>query len=124
MHGMGSTLQKVLVVDDEAAVGDLLAYAFGAEGFEVELASNASAALTTTKRWSPDVILLDVMLPDVDGFALLPQLRSVTGSPIIFLSAKSHVDDRQRGLKLGATDYVTKPFDVDDLVARVRSALA
>jgi two-component system OmpR family response regulator len=88
------------------------------------VASNGSAALNATERWAPDIILLDVMLPDVDGFTLLPKLRGLTDCPIIFLTACSRISDRDRGRRLGAIDYVTKPFDIDDLVTRMRSALA
>ena len=120
---MTSGPQKVLVVDDEADVGDLLAYGLSTAGFEVEVARDGTSALRTAERWAPDIILLDVTLPDVDGFMLVPELRAVTSSPIIFLTARSRGLDRQRGLSLGAVGYVTKPFDMDDLVARVRSAL-
>jgi len=119
---MGSFVQKVLVVDDEVDVGDLLAYALEAAGFEVRVAATGSSALSAAKRWPPDIILLDAMLPDTDGFTLLPQLRSITGCPIIFLTACSRGADRERGLKLGAADYVTKPFDMDRLIARLHSA--
>ncbi len=115
---------KVLVVDDEADVGDLLTYGLGAAGFDVAVAPSGSSALSTTESWAPDLILLDVMLPDVDGFTLLPKLRALTNSPILFLTARSRGADRQRGLALGATDYVTKPFDMDDLITRLRSANA
>lgn len=121
---MASALHKVLVVDDEADVGHVLAYGLSAAGYDVEVASTGSTALRATERWAPDIILLDVMLPDTDGFALLPKLRAVSGCPVIFVSARSRGSDRQRGLSLGASDYVTKPFDMDDLIARVRSALA
>ncbi len=113
---------KVLVVDDEADVSDLLNYALGAAGFEVAVAATGSSAVQATQRWAPDVILLDVMLPDVDGFALFPKLRAVSNSPILFLTARSRTCDRERGLALGACDYVTKPFDMDDLIARLESA--
>jgi len=119
---MGSSVKKVLVVDDEVDVGYLLAYALEAAGFEVTVVGTASSALSAAERWLPDIILLDVMLPDIDGFTLLPQLRSLTVCPIIFLTARSRGADRERGLKLGASDYVTKPFDMDHLIARLRSA--
>jgi two-component system OmpR family response regulator len=121
---MPSVRQKVLVVDDETDVGDLLAYGLGGAGFEVVVAITGSEALEAAERWAPDIILLDVMLPDVDGFTLLPKLRAFTGSPVIFLTACSRVSDRERGMKLGSVDYVTKPFDMDRLVARVRAVLA
>jgi two-component system, OmpR family, response regulator len=120
---MASQSHKVLVVDDEADLAGVLAYALGSAGFDVTVVSNASSALSSAERLAPDIILLDVMLPDVDGFTLLPQLRNVTGSPVIFLSARARRADRKRGIQLGASDYVTKPFDMEDLVARMRAAL-
>jgi two-component system OmpR family response regulator len=120
---MTSALYKVLVVDDEADVGELLAYGLSTAGFEVTVTPTAKSALDATERWAPDIILLDVMLPDIDGFTLLPKLRSISGSPVIFLTARSRGGDRERGLRLGAADYVTKPFDMDHLIARLRSAL-
>ncbi len=121
---MASVSYKVLVVDDEADVGDLLAYGLGAAGFDVAVAPTASSALLTAERWAPDIILLDVMLPDVDGFTLLPKIRALTNCPVIFLTARSRIADKERGRSLGAIDYMTKPFDMDDLVTRVRTALA
>jgi two-component system OmpR family response regulator len=121
---MESGSQRVLVVEDETDVGDLLAYGFSTAGFDVTVAQNGTSALQATERWAPDVIVLDVMLPDIDGFTLLPRLRALTGCPIIFLTARSDGANRERGLRLGAIDYVTKPFDMDDLVTRLRSALA
>jgi two-component system, OmpR family, response regulator len=120
---MASQSRKVLVVDDEADLAGVLAYALDSAGFDVTVASNASSALSSAERLAPDIILLDVMLPDVDGFTLLPQLRNITRSPVIFLSARARRGDRQRGIQLGASDYVTKPFDLEDLVARMRAAL-
>jgi two-component system OmpR family response regulator len=121
---MAATFPKVLVVDDEAGVGEVLSYGLSVAGFDVQIASTGTSALTATVRAQPDVILLDVMLPDIDGFTLLPKLRSLTKSPVIFLTARSRNGDRERGIKLGAVDYLTKPFDMEDLVRRLRAALA
>ena len=111
---------KILIVDDEADVSDLLTYGLEGAGFDVAVASNGAFALQAAESWAPDVILLDVMLPDVDGFTLLPKLHAITSSPILFLTARSRAADRERGLALGAKDYITKPFDMDDLIARLR----
>ncbi len=111
-------------MDDEADIGDLLAYGLTGAGFEVELAPDGSSALRAAECRPPNIILLDVTLPDGDGFALVPKLRTLTNSPIIFVTSRAGSGDRQRGLSLGAADYVTKPFDMDNLISRVRSALA
>jgi DNA-binding response OmpR family regulator len=121
---MAARSPKVLVVDDEAGVGELLSYGLSVAGFDVEIASNGTSALTATIQTKPDVILLDVTLPDIDGFALLPQLQSLTESPVIFLTACSRNADRDRGIELGAAGYLTKPFDMEDLVRRLRDAIA
>lgn len=121
---MAATLPKVLVVDDEAEVGELLSYGLSVAGFDVEVAGTGTSALSAARQRDPDVILLDVTLPDTDGFALLPQLQSLTKSPVIFLSARSRNADRERGIRLGAIDYVTKPFDMEDLVLRLRAAIS
>jgi two-component system, OmpR family, response regulator len=114
---------KVLVVDDEDGIGDLLEYGLGSAGFSVTVAPDGSSALEATKQWAPDAILLDVMLPDIDGFALFPRLRSLTASPIIFLTAKVEAEERAAGLRLGAFHYVTKPFDLDELIGCLRTAI-
>jgi two-component system OmpR family response regulator len=116
-------LPKVLVVDDEDEVVELLTYGLGLAGFKVVVAPDGGSAVQVAQRCKPDVVLLDVSLPDVDGFSLLSELRAVTSSPVIFLTARSRNADRKQGLSLGAADYVTKPFEMDDLVKRVQRAL-
>jgi two-component system, OmpR family, response regulator len=115
---------RVLVVDDEAEMGDLLEYGLEAEGFEVRLACDGASALDFVRSWPPDAILLDVMLPDIDGFSLLPKLRSLTPVPVIFVSARGRLADKIEGVSLGAADYVVKPFDMIDLVGRLRRVIA
>jgi DNA-binding response OmpR family regulator len=117
-------LPKVLVVDDEDEVVELLTYGLRLAGFKVVVAPDGGSAVQAAQRCKPDVVLLDVSLPDVDGFSLLSELRAVTSSPVIFLTARSRNADRKQGLSLGAADYVTKPFEMDDLLKRVRRALA
>jgi DNA-binding response OmpR family regulator len=114
---------KILVVDDEDGIGDLLEYGLGNAGFNVTIAADGSSALEATQQWTPDAILLDVTLPDIDGFALFPRLRKLTASPIIFLTAKAEAAERATGLRLGAFHFVTKPFDLDDLIGCLRAAL-
>ena len=115
---------KVLIVDDEPSITELLSTALRYEGFEVESAASGSEALHAVEAGRPDVVLLDVQLPDLDGFAVQSRLTNVgVKVPIIFLTARHGTADKVRGLTMGADDYITKPFSVDELVARVRVAL-
>jgi two-component system, OmpR family, response regulator len=115
--------ERVLVVDDEPYITDLLATALGFEGFSVEVADNGFEALATAQRMSPDLVLLDVMLPDLEGSVVCERLREQgTYAPVIFLTARDSTEDKVAGLGL-ADDYVTKPFSVDELVARMRAVL-
>jgi DNA-binding response OmpR family regulator len=114
---------RVLVVDDEAAMRDLLEYGLGQAGFVVRCVPDGRAALDVVSKWSPEIILLDVMLPEIDGFTLLPALRRVTEVPIIMLSARSETSERISGLSRGADDYVAKPFELEELIARLHTGL-
>ncbi|MBV9102449.1 MAG: response regulator transcription factor [Candidatus Eremiobacteraeota bacterium] len=120
MESLGA---RVLVVDDEAAMRDLLEYGLGQAGFSVRSVVDGRAALDAVNKWSPEIIVLDVMLPEVDGFTLLPALRRVTEAPIVMLSARSETAERVSGLSRGADDYIAKPFEFEELVARLHSAL-
>ncbi|MFY9779993.1 MAG: response regulator transcription factor [Candidatus Baltobacteraceae bacterium] len=120
MNGFGA---RVLVVDDEAAIRDMLEYGLGQAGFVVRSVPDGRAALETVRAWSPELIVLDVMLPEVDGFTLLPALRRSTEVPIIMLSARAETAEKVTGLSRGADDYVAKPFELEELVARLHSAL-
>jgi DNA-binding response OmpR family regulator len=113
----------VLVVDDEPNVRDMLEIGLGEHGFDVICAVDGAEALAFLRRCSPDAILLDVMLPKVDGVSLVPLMRRVTGSPIVMLSALSHPQDKIAGLTAGADDYVAKPFDLGEVAARLRAQL-
>jgi len=113
----------VLVVDDEAAIRDLLDYGLGQAGFSVRSAADGREALEAVRTWTPEVIILDVMLPETDGFTLLPALRRLTDAPIIMLSAKTETAEKVAGLSRGADDYVGKPFELEELIARLHSAL-
>jgi two-component system OmpR family response regulator len=110
----------VLVVDDEPSIVDLVATTLRYEGHEVATAATGRAALGTAAWFKPHLVLLDVMLPDIDGFAVHEGLDTV---PVIYLTARDSSGDAVRGLTLGADDYVTKPFSLEELVARVRAVL-
>lgn len=114
---------RVLVVDDERALRELLEYGLEQAGFSVRSVTEGSAALLLLQAWSPDLIVLDVMLPGLDGFALLPEIRRMTTAPVVMLTAKTEVAERVAGLTAGADDYVGKPFDIEELVARLRTLL-
>ncbi|MBX6168334.1 MAG: response regulator transcription factor [Thermobispora bispora] len=115
---------RVLVVDDEPAIRDLLSEALQLHGFAVRTASNGWRTLEEVGRERPDIIVLDVMLPDIDGFTITRRLREAADSPpVLFLTAKDAVEDRIAGLTAGGDDYVTKPFSLDEVVLRLRAIL-
>lgn len=115
---------RVLVVDDEVNIADLVATALRYEGFEVQTAADGRAALAGVRSFAPDLIVLDVMLPDLDGFEVQSLIRADGATvPVLFLTARDAVEDRVRGLTLGGDDYMTKPFSLAELVARVRAVL-
>jgi two-component system catabolic regulation response regulator CreB len=116
-------MARVLLVEDEVAIADAVLYALRAEGLQVEHSLLGAPALERLRRERFDVVVLDVGLPDLDGFALCRQLRTFSQVPVIFLSARDAEVDRVVGLELGADDYVTKPFSPRELVARVRARL-
>lgn len=116
--------RTVLVVDDEPSIVDAISTALGYEGFEVSQAFSGREALAAVARTMPDLVILDVMLPDVDGLEVCRRLRSDGyDMPIMFLSSRSVVEDRVAGLKSGADDYVTKPFSLVEVVARAHTML-
>jgi two-component system OmpR family response regulator len=115
---------RALVVDDEPALTDLLSMALRYEGWDVRTAADGSTAVTAARAFKPDVVLLDVMLPDLDGLSVLRRIRADEPDlPIVFLTAKDAVDDRVAGLTVGADDYVVKPFSLEEVVARLRALL-
>jgi two-component system, OmpR family, response regulator len=115
---------RLLVVDDEPNITDLVAMALRYEGFEVDVAATGRAAVDTIRSKPSNLIVLDVMLPDIDGFEVARQL-SLSGHrvPILFLTARDATEDKVRGLTIGGDDYVTKPFSLEELVARVHAIL-
>ena len=115
---------RALVVDDEVPLGELLQMALRYEGWEVETAAAGQPALHLARQFRPDVIVLDIMLPDLDGLEVLRRMRAAgDDAPVLFLTAKDTVDDRVVGLTAGGDDYVTKPFSLEEVVARLRGLL-
>ncbi len=115
--------KKILVVDDEKPIAEILKYNLEEEGFIVELAFDGETALCKVARETPDLVLLDIMMPKKDGFIVCREIRQTTTVPIIMLTAREDEIDKILGLELGADDYVTKPFSAREVVARVKAAL-
>ncbi|WP_248962454.1 response regulator transcription factor [Sphaerisporangium perillae] len=111
---------KVLVVDDEPNILALLSQTLRLVSFEVRTAESGMKALTAAREFEPDIVVLDVMLPDIDGFEVARRLGDV---PVLFLTARDTVEDRVQGLSLGADDYVAKPFSLEEVVLRIRAIL-
>lgn len=116
-------MSKVLVVDDEPALARALAINLRAHGWEVVTAADGRSALDAAAREHPDVVVLDLGLPDLDGTEVIAGLRGWTSVPIVVLSARQHGEDKVEALDLGADDYVTKPFAMNELMARLRAAV-
>src|SRR6187399_3298524 len=114
---------KVLVVEDDRGIATLLQHNLTIDGFDVRLAATAHDALRECQDFAPDLVLLDIQLPDGNGFELCRVLRQGGRRPVIFVSARGQRADKVRGLDLGADDYVTKPFDIEELVARIHAVL-
>ena len=116
-------MYKVLVVEDERPISDILKFSLEKEGYEVLVSYDGLDAIQKTRNVNPDLILLDLMLPEKDGFEVCREVRQFTNNPIIMLTAKDTEVDKVLGLELGADDYVTKPFSTRELVARVKANL-
>ena len=118
------SLQRILVVDDENSISDLIATSLRFVGFEVRTAATGSQALAVAEEFKPHALILDVMLPDQNGFEVCRQLRADGHSVgVLFLTAKDTTEDKINGLTIGGDDYMTKPFSLDELVARLRALL-
>ncbi|HUG32087.1 MAG TPA: response regulator transcription factor [Acidimicrobiia bacterium] len=115
--------QHILIIEDEPGLAESVRYALEAEGFEVTVADNGFAGLDEARRSSPDLVLLDLMLPEMSGLDVCRQIRLSSDVPIIMLTAKDSEADKVTGLELGADDYMTKPFSMRELIARVRAHL-
>jgi two-component system, OmpR family, response regulator RegX3 len=116
-------VNRILVVDDEAAIRDAVSYALRSEGFEVEVASDGEAALEAALGGQHDVVVLDLMLPGMSGMEACRRIRAESAVPIIMLTARGAELDRVLGLEVGADDYVTKPFSMAELIGRIRAIL-
>jgi DNA-binding response OmpR family regulator len=114
---------RIAVIDDEEDIRCLLASELEAAGFEVRAARDGLAGLEAIRDWEPSLILLDVMMPKIDGISILPRFRALTQAPIFILSARGETGDKVRGLESGADQYLSKPFETPELIARIRSAL-
>jgi two-component system OmpR family response regulator len=118
------TEARLLVVEDDPNILELLSASLRFAGFEVATATSGSAAVNAAKDRRPDLVVLDVMLPDLDGFEVIRLMREEgTRTPVVFLTARDATDDKIRGLTLGGDDYVTKPFSLEELTARIRAVL-
>jgi DNA-binding response OmpR family regulator len=114
---------RIAVVDDEEDIRCLLTTELEWAGFEVKAARDGPAGLVLAREWQPALILLDVMMPKIDGISILPRFRALTQAPIFIISAKGETGDKVLGLERGADQYIAKPFETPELIARIRSAL-
>ena len=115
---------KVLIVDDEPNIRDLLATSLRFAGFSIHAVGNGADAVAAAEKGEPDIILLDVMLPDMNGFSVTKKIRSLgITAPVLFLTARDDTEDKITGLTVGGDDYVTKPFSLDEIVARINAIM-
>src|SRR5215510_4410576 len=115
--------QRILVVDDEPSVTDLIAYNLRKALYDVRVAADGRSALRLAREYQPDLILLDLMIPEADGLDVCRELRKSSAVPVIMITARGEELDRVLGLEIGADDYVTKPFSMRELLARIRAVL-
>lgn len=124
MEGVNEKTKRILVVDDEPNIVELLNVSLKFQGFEVATANSGVEALEVAKDFKPDAFILDVMMPGMDGYELLPKLRAEgLDGPVLYLTAKDAVEHRIHGLTIGADDYVTKPFSLEEVITRLRVIL-
>ncbi|UUT36504.1 response regulator transcription factor [Microbacterium elymi] len=124
LHRADGAAPRILVVDDEQMLTDLLSMALRMEGWDVHTAASGFEALQAARDYQPDALVLDIMMPDLDGMSVLERLRhSGNNVPVLFLTAKDSVGDRVAGLTAGGDDYVTKPFSLEEVVARLRGLM-
>ncbi len=114
---------RILVVDDDSAIAEMIGIVLRGEGFEPHFSYDGASAIESFSTVKPDLVLLDVMLPGIDGIEVCTRIREVSGTPIIMLTAKSDATDVVRGLESGADDYIVKPFNPKELIARIRTRL-
>lgn len=120
---MEDTVARIMLVDDETLITDSLTYSLKREGFQVEAVADGNSALQVARELEPDLIVLDLMLPDISGFEVCRRLRTFTTAPVIMLTARSEEIDRVLGLEVGADDYLAKPFSFRELLARINALL-
>ena len=118
---MNDTQKRALVIEDDGNIAELLRLYLEKDGYAVTIASDGGTGVEQAKALSPDLILLDIMLPVKDGWQVCRELRAFTNAPIIMLTAKSETEDKVTGLEMGADDYITKPFEVKELLARIHA---
>ena len=118
-----ATKQKILIVDDDVNIAELISLYLTKECFETKIVNDGEEALTAFWQFAPNLILLDLMLPGIDGYQVCREIRAKNNVPIIMLSAKGEIFDKVLGLELGADDYIMKPFDSKEMVARVKAVL-
>ena len=112
---------KILIIEDEETIADILSYSLKQEGYSVQIAYEGKKGIELARNFSPDMILLDLMLPDISGFEVCKQISREFSIPIIMITAKSDMMDKIIGIELGADDYITKPFNIREVTARIRS---
>ena len=115
--------KKALVIEDDGNIAELLRLYLEKEGFSVIIAENGAAGIAEFERFSPDIVLLDLMLPILDGWGVCREIRAVSNVPIIMLTAKGETHDKVNGLEMGADDYIVKPFEVGELIARIHAVM-
>ena len=115
--------EKILIVDDDINICELLRLYLEKEGFEAEVVTNGLQAIDKFNSTSPDLVLLDIMLPGLDGWQICREIRKTSQTPIIMLTAKGETFDKVLGLELGADDYITKPFETKEVMARIKAVL-
>ncbi|MDS1002381.1 response regulator transcription factor [Clostridium sporogenes] len=113
--------KKILIIEDELAIADLMSYSLKKEGYIVKSVDNGTDGIEYTKRFKPNLIILDLMLPDISGFDVCRNITQSFNIPIIMITAKCDITDKVLGLELGADDYITKPFDMREVLVRIRS---
>ena len=124
LNGEENRMQrKILVIEDDSNIAELLRLYLEKDGFEVSIAVDGGKGVSEFERFKPDLVLLDIMLPVMDGWSVCREIRSVSKTPIIMLTAKGETQDKVSGLEMGADDYVVKPFDVKELLARIHAVL-
>lgn len=121
--GVDIMQHKILIVDDDENICELLNLYFKKDGFDTVIANDGRQAVECAEKYSPDLILLDIMLPELDGWQVCREIRKKSEVPIIMLTAKGETFDKILGLELGADDYITKPFDTKEVIARIKAVL-